>query len=361
MRKWEYAEPFLELLLKLKEMLERAKFVIVVGYSFRDDYITRIFWDAARRNKDLTLIFISPSSQEIYENRLKTYKTPELPHAFSVDFEPSAFDAYFPSALSGRVIRLPYRFEDTLPILKNYYLKELREGLREEKAQKEKENRGEPSYWVPCLKHFAACQFADKITEIAPKINWEEFGNREIESRLQIETGALLSYLALGDDLEAKRWSEKLIVSMSPFSGDNLRVEVVYPSEIRLSFKIGKDTSLSFQDLANILQRILAFSKQRPDVANQERLKRIQAVIKAISEFCDYLYPLKDFGIRLENYIALRQGDYPNLASLLETNLASFKKESSEEASRAIRDNVQVIEQDELKRVFSGRNFQLNL
>lgn len=361
MRKWEYAEPFLELLLKLKEMLERAKFVIVVGYSFRDDYITRIFWDSARRNKNLTLVLISPSSQEIYENRLETYKTPELPHAFSVDFEPSDFDAYFPSSLSGRVIRLPYKFEETLPILKNYYLKELREGLTEEKAQKEKENRGEPSYWVPCLKHFAACQFTDKITEIAPKINWEELEDREIESRLQIEIGALLSYLALGDDPEAKRWSEKLIVSMSPYSVDNLQVEVVLPSEIRLGFKTGKDTSLSFQELANILQRILAFSKQRPDVANKERLKRIQTVIKAISEFCDYLHPLKDFGIRLENYIALRQQNYPNLASLLEANLVSFKKEGLQETSRTIRDNVRVIEQNELKRVFSGSNFQLNL
>jgi hypothetical protein len=106
MRKWEYAEPFLELLLKLKEMLESAKIAIVVGYSFRDDYIKRLFWDAARRNKNLVIILISPSSKEIYERRLKNYEMPELPHGFSSDFSRDAFDACFPSSLAGRVLML---------------------------------------------------------------------------------------------------------------------------------------------------------------------------------------------------------------------------------------------------------------
>ena len=55
MQKWDYAEPLLELLVHIKHLLESetCKFLIVVGYSFRDEHITKILWGAARKNKDL--------------------------------------------------------------------------------------------------------------------------------------------------------------------------------------------------------------------------------------------------------------------------------------------------------------------
>lgn len=206
----------------------------------------------------------------------------------------------------------------------------------------------------------AASQFTDKITEIAPKVNWEELGASENESKLHIEIGALLSYLALDDKPQAKHWLD-MTESMSQYSVDNLQIDVVHPSEVRFSFKTGKDTSLSFLDLERLLQRVLAFSKQRPDVVNKERSRGIQAFIKTISEFCDYLYPLKDFSIRLENYVALRKQNYPNLAGYLETDLVSFRKEGLPETAAKIRDNVRAIEQDGLKKVFFGTKFQLSL
>ena len=59
MHKWDYDEPLLDLLMMLKNRLQTAKYCIVVGYSFRDEHITRVFWDAARNNRDLHLILIS--------------------------------------------------------------------------------------------------------------------------------------------------------------------------------------------------------------------------------------------------------------------------------------------------------------
>ena len=105
MRKWDYDEPLLEMLLKMKIALEKTHFVVVIGYSFRDDHIRRIFWDAARTNKRLTMILISPNAREIYERKLKDYQIPELGHGFSSEFERTergGFDAYFRSAFGGQ-------------------------------------------------------------------------------------------------------------------------------------------------------------------------------------------------------------------------------------------------------------------
>ena len=64
MQKWNYAEPFLELLVMVKNLLESetCKFLVIVGYSFRDDHITRILWDVARKNRELHFILIDPQA-----------------------------------------------------------------------------------------------------------------------------------------------------------------------------------------------------------------------------------------------------------------------------------------------------------
>lgn len=73
MQKWDYAEPLLELLVEIKHRLESetCKFLIIVGYSFRDDHIRRILWDAARKNRGLHCILIDPEAYQIYLDKLK--------------------------------------------------------------------------------------------------------------------------------------------------------------------------------------------------------------------------------------------------------------------------------------------------
>jgi hypothetical protein len=101
--KWEYAEPLLELLRKLHERLEIANVCIVVGYSFRDDYIRRIFFEAARKNKDLTIFLIDPDAGRIYDDKLQFINK----------------DKGIPSSLEGRVICWNYPMENALG---DYYL-----------------------------------------------------------------------------------------------------------------------------------------------------------------------------------------------------------------------------------------------
>jgi len=101
--KWEYAEPLLELIRRLHGRLEKANVCIVIGYSFRDDYIRRIFFEAARTNKDLILFLIAPDAGRIYDDKLKFIDK----------------DKIRPSSLEGRVICWNYPMEI---VLKDYYL-----------------------------------------------------------------------------------------------------------------------------------------------------------------------------------------------------------------------------------------------
>jgi NAD-dependent SIR2 family protein deacetylase len=151
MRKWEYAEPLLENLLTLKNKLqsESCKYVIVVGYSFRDDYIRDIFWDAARRNKELILVLLDPNAFQIYSDKLEYY--PDK----------------IPSSLKGKVISLPFKFELAFPDLKAEYLTDLKKGVNYLKQAKTKELIGEvPPNWVDCLQPLANCQYLDKLDEL---------------------------------------------------------------------------------------------------------------------------------------------------------------------------------------------------
>jgi hypothetical protein len=71
--KGEFAEPLDIISSKFQMYLKNAKVCIVVGYSFRDEDIRRIFFEISKQNETLTIILISPDAGKIYENRLKFF------------------------------------------------------------------------------------------------------------------------------------------------------------------------------------------------------------------------------------------------------------------------------------------------
>lgn len=166
MQKWDYAEPLLELLIETKKLLESetTKFIIVVGYSFRDDHIRKIIWDSARKNKDLHLILVDPNAYRIYSEKLQCYDEAKRT----------------PSSLNGRVICLPYRFEDVLPYLKNFYIKNLRDALINETNLRQSEMRGQKVDWLSTLKLLIDAEHTERtelilggIDKVDLERNWE--------------------------------------------------------------------------------------------------------------------------------------------------------------------------------------------
>jgi hypothetical protein len=63
-----YKDPFFELFTRLKSSLLSGKICIVIGYSFGDEHIRNIFFDAMKRNPEIRIILIDPQAKRIRDD-----------------------------------------------------------------------------------------------------------------------------------------------------------------------------------------------------------------------------------------------------------------------------------------------------
>ena len=118
-RKFEFFGPLFDNLAHLNASLKAAKHVIVVGYSFKDPHIAKIFDLAAKENKDLLLFLISPSACKLYEEKLEAIYDPEFPHGFTHRGFTDGYDKHISSNLKGRVTPYHINLRKYFPLLKN--------------------------------------------------------------------------------------------------------------------------------------------------------------------------------------------------------------------------------------------------
>jgi hypothetical protein len=179
-KKWQYQEPQLENLVTLKRKLESesCEMVVVVGYSFRDDSIREIFWDAARTNRKSTFILIAPHAYETYYKRLKYYK-----------------EGGNASSLSGRVVCLPFTCSKSMPYLRLRYVKGLREAESKFQEASKAELDGQPSaYWSLCLLEYARAFHLEKTEAIlSEKLGLTPYDGKDDNSEIHRWNGLLLS------------------------------------------------------------------------------------------------------------------------------------------------------------------------
>jgi hypothetical protein len=173
-RKLEYNEPTIDLLVELRRQLKSIKYLFVVGYSFKDNHIAKIFKYAAKANPNLVLVLISPAAHEIYYFILKRHTDEEFRHGFMHENFSESFDTDLPSGLEKRVIRLPYKFEKIVHLLKDKYLDNLKKGeeceeLREEDLETTTDKQIAESRWHECLIPYIECEYIDKVEEIIEK------------------------------------------------------------------------------------------------------------------------------------------------------------------------------------------------
>ena len=203
-RKWEYAEPLEYLTTKLQKCLKDAKVCIVIGYSFRDDYIRNIFFEAAKENKKLTIVLISPNAWEVFKEKLrfideeKVISSPiyEMVICFNYPFSSVLRDNYL------------YRCcKSSIPQIRELYSaaeNERREGFGEEYKNKFKQ----------CI--YYAIGIGDVITVekifekelgISPPDHWGPFDEEE-QFRLSY---SLAIFHLLNDDEKGKNYFDILI------------------------------------------------------------------------------------------------------------------------------------------------------
>lgn len=224
-QKAEYIEPLTDLQLKFKERLfdkDITKVLVIVGYSFRDKYIRHMLWDAARVNERLHIIMISPNANEIFEKNLKY------------------IDKDSKSRLHDRVICLPYPFATVIYKLKNYYLQNLTELLKNEEINIKEKKQGHNVNWITPLRNAIDCEFLTKAESIIEKLDsdWESgdtFAYSE-EMWLHYAIKGLLSSILINDGNE-NNWIKRANKSLERFNVENLHVKSVNSTGLDIQFQ----------------------------------------------------------------------------------------------------------------------------
>ncbi|MCK4733568.1 MAG: SIR2 family protein [Methanophagales archaeon] len=63
-----YKDPFFELFTRLKTSLLSEEICIIIGYSFGDEHIRNIFFDAVKRNPEIRIFMINTNAQKIRDD-----------------------------------------------------------------------------------------------------------------------------------------------------------------------------------------------------------------------------------------------------------------------------------------------------
>ncbi len=291
MRKWEYDEPLLALLMILKERLQTARFCIVVGYSFRDEHITRIIWDAARRNPYLNLIIISPNSPRTYERKLKYYERSVSPP--------------IPSSLEGRVITLPYRFEDIFSDLQDKIVRPLRNALRMETDARSEELAQVNPNWTPAVGQFIEAEHYEKVVEILGRTPWDSL-RLAWTDRVQYAFRMWFLSCVRHDAKASEQFAARFQDAISSFDTDKM-VAFIDNNAVAIGFRFSPPSTVSTRNVSDAIQPLLDYSGKRAKMVDEPLKSVIGKAHNALQGAQSYLLLWGDSSMGIRDYYNLRE------------------------------------------------------
>jgi hypothetical protein len=347
MRKLEYSEPLMSLLMMLRDNLRKTRFAFIIGYSFRDNQLRRIFWNAAKKNKELVLFLVTPSAHEIYEKRLRKYD----------------YELDIPSDLDGRVVCLPYKFEKVLPLLSNY-LRNATNGLRMLNENKRSETlHYENQNWGPCLSSLIKCEHLAKIEEVLQKGAWEELvkNRAEIHETIELAFMAVLTSIMSNNATYRKAWVTKLFDLFSPLIEHilfDVHTEPVAEERIRVSiipeFNILESTD-NISKIKRILDSMLSLCQLKASLVKDDLSKVLLTIADEIKKYKEHFIRKS---ISINEYIQLRKNRYPTetdkISSSIEQYIEECKKAYPEDFRSEIAYEIAKIEQLEFSTNFAN-------
>jgi hypothetical protein len=335
-KKLEYNEPSFDTLQELKQYLETDEvlYAFVVGYTFRDDHIRRLFHYAAENNPNFVLILISPSAYYTYHHQLETYKDPEFPQMSTT-----------PSKLKERTVCLPYEFKKILPYLKDKYLQNLINGLQSKQEQK----------WIECLYYYSESEYLEQLEEIVEKIEITRLNISDWTSIFESAFQALLDSLYSADDEKVSKWRQIFRRVCDPITIDKYRFVPQVGDEIQFQ-KFG---DLDVLSLTDSLKNILSKSNIKLQIIDESRSIAVKEVLNKVKLWKDYLEPWTR-GMRYEQYRDLRTNDYYEEIVQLEPFLdfehrkREFDATNGQGFGEEISQLIRQIERRELERIYQG-------
>ena len=136
-----------------------TEILVVVGYSFRDEYIVNMIWDAATSNEGLHVVIIDPNAQQIFDDKLR-YLDKKTGRKSRID---------------NRVVCIPYPFAPVSEQLKDNYLASLTKGIESEEQNRTDADKGKDVDWIPTLRALVDCEFISRADKIADdfRIVWD--------------------------------------------------------------------------------------------------------------------------------------------------------------------------------------------
>ncbi len=347
-KKLEYIEPTLELLERLKKSLSEVKCCFAVGYKFGDDHIAKLIRYSALRNESLVVFLNTHSAHTIYYNKLKRHRDDEFPHGFTHEgFKRHGFDTTIPTALEGRTICLPYKFQNIFPYLSDYY-ENLKKGLRIEKSISLAKHRLEPltlydeSTLVDCLKCYLSCEYFERIDVLVNKKSgaWDyilreiakvEFQRYNLEIIYNI---FLKSYFNLFSSDRSKVAKDLLVKYLTVFPG-NIKMNVK-DYMVNLTYSISEiaiDGAFWFNIFKYLEEQFVSY-KKITEVGHQDILELIQKAR-------DFFDPWKQGQIALDKYLD-RIIDNTTEEFQFITSLIAYQQELVHTSEEAILVNAEI-------------------
>ncbi len=336
-QKFEYVEPLFELLMLMKDRLDKCEILFVVGYSFRDDHIRRIFWDVARKNKEFRIVLIGPDAWSTYQNRLKYYD-----------------DGKTSSSLAEKVFCLPYKFEKVLHALINEFLPSISASLTCVSKTTSREIAGYFVQWEDCVVNIAKAGDIEKLKTIVDKIKIDQL-NRDKYGEL-VESVAIGIFYALANEDDStipllwRRFNELLLLI-----SDKIEVSINSVGA-SINFSPSSHDKISLYD-------IFSHVKNTRDAA-QTRIKwtkdseKLQAYLAFLNEFND-IFLIWPQGTSFQNYQQSRPCSIDLLANLELISGSSETVKDSIDRAPLIKRDVAEVEKNEIKKILDKYNSKI--
>ncbi len=323
MRKWQYTEPLLELLVMLKKGLEGSACCVVVGYSFRDEHITRIFWDAARNNPSLHLILIGPRSEKVYEEKIKLYR------------ETAAGLFAIPSSLSTRVV--------CHGVTKGRLL-------------------GGPD-WIPQLNQsiraFVDAEHLEKVEEMCSVMEWNDLPLRWGE-RLDVSYKMWFHNVWRGHAQEdIQNWVRRLADALEVFGEKGLDIWLGQIPQVMLRFKMDS-TIKNPSDVSVDVARVSAWATEKLGMLGPINDKEKQDAVALLSRSSEglggllvYLRPWIRDSMVIEEYVKSRSSAKEKIEQI-QAEYDSIRSKGFTEGLKAAPVLIQEIESSLIQPIIAG-------
>ena len=293
-----------------------------------------MLWDAARKNREFIIIHVNPNAKSIYENKLRFYDK----------------DLKIPSSIEGRICFLPYKFGEVLPLLKNLYVRRLREVRPHEQNLLESERQGKTPTWDTCLEKYAECEFASKVNFLLQsKVDWNELS---WHTKSKCSFNMLIHSASTGDD-QTTLWADRVNELLETFSVNNIFISLE-TDLLALRVYLQKEESRT-RNITNITDMSKIFL-ERYNVKKDHLPKQARQIIKPfIDQLSRFLERCRSVDQKeLSRYIEEMKKNY---SSEIE-KLQSLHQKAHVKAMEEI---VTQIERKEFEKIFGGKSIKISI